>query len=500
MSGKIRFISGVVMSNEKIRVRFAPSPTGYLHVGGARTALFNYLFAKHTGGTFILRIEDTDRTRFQEDSLKEIFESLRWLGLDWAEGPEAGGDYGPYIQSERLDIYKKYAEMLVERGWAYPCFCTPERLEKMRKEKELRKEQQGGYDRKCRNLPPEEVKRLMDEGVPYVLRLKVPLEGSVSFIDGVRGEIETPLSMVDDTVLMKTDGYPTYHLASVVDDHLMEITHVMRGDEWIASTPRHVLLYKAFGWTPPVFAHLPVILSPDGGKLSKRKGAASVMDYQRAGYLPDALNNFLSLLGWNPGDDREIMSMNEIIDSFTFDKISAKPSVFDEQKLEWFNGHYMETYDAGKLLASVEPLWKVRGLDTDAYDCAYKKRVVDLLKVRSKKITEVAEHADYFFKDPETFDEKQAKKQFKAESKAPVMAVADKLKDVKEWNRDALDVLFHSTADELGISAGKINPVYRLAVTGVGGGPDLFDMLELMGYETVSRRVKKAIEWIDQNA
>lgn len=484
------------MTNDKIRVRFAPSPTGYLHVGGARTALFNYLFAKNTGGTFILRIEDTDRTRFQEDSLKEIFESLRWLGLEWDEGPEKGGDFGPYIQSERLELYKAHAQMLLDKGWAYPCFCTSERLEQVRKEKEARKEMHGGYDRHCRDMSKEETQRLIDAGTPYVIRLKAPLEGSISFMDGVRGEIETPVTMVDDTVLMKTDGFPTYHLASVVDDHAMEISHVMRGDEWIASTPRHVLLYKAFGWTPPVFAHLPVILSPDGGKLSKRKGAASVMDYKKAGYLPEALVNFLSLLGWNPGDDREIMSADEIIKAFGMSKVSAKPSVFDEQKLEWMNGQYMENYDSAKLLKELESMWAERGLAVEKFDETYKKRVIELLRVRSKRVTEIAENADYFFKDPEEFAEQQAKKQFKT---AVLPALEKIMERESTWDRASIEALFHSVADESEMSAGKINPVVRIAITGVGGGPDLFDMLELAGRETSVRRIKKAYDYIVAN-
>lgn len=317
-------------------------------------------------------------------------------------------------------------------------------------------------------------------------------------MDGIRGEIETPVTMVDDTVLMKTDGFPTYHLASVVDDHHMEISHVMRGDEWIASTPRHVLLYQAFGWTPPVFAHLPVILSPDGGKLSKRKGAASVMDYKKAGYLPEALVNFLALLGWNPGDDREIMPLTDIIEAFSMNKISAKPSVFDEQKLEWMNGQYMENYDPTQLLSELEPMWAERGLPVNGFDEVYKKRVIALLQVRSKKVTEIAENADYFFKDPEEFAEQQAKKQFKRMVLPALEKIMERAVGI-QWSREAADTLFHAVADELGMSPGKINPVVRIALTGVGGGPDLFDMLDLLGVETSMRRIKKAHDFIDKN-
>jgi len=482
------------MSNSNIRVRFAPSPTGYLHVGGARTALFNYLFAKATGGKFLLRIEDTDRTRFQEDSLKEIFESLRWLGLEWDEGPEKDGGFGPYIQSERLDKYNEHAEKLLAEGNAYKCFCTPERLDQVRKEKEARKEQHGGYDRTCRDLTPEEVQANIDAGKPYVVRLKAPLEGTISFEDMVRGIIETPVNMVDDTVLLKTDGFPTYHLASVVDDHFMEISHVMRGDEWIASTPRHVLLYKAFGWEAPVFAHLPVILSPTGGKLSKRKGAASVMDYKKAGYLPEALLNFLTLLGWNPGDDREIMTVEEIIEAFSAKKISSKPAVFDEQKLEWMNGQYMEKYPAEKIAEEVIPMWQERGLSVE--DTSYATGVVKLLQDRCKKVTELAETADYFFKDPTEYNEKQAAKQFKEAVKPALDKLVVELPKLTGWQREMIEAVFKAVAAELEMSPGKINPVVRLAVTGVGGGPDLFDMLSHLGQDCTVRRIKKASETI----
>lgn len=481
------------MNRENIRVRFAPSPTGYLHVGGARTALFNYLFAKASGGKFLLRIEDTDRTRFQEDSLNEIFESLRWLGLDWDEGPVKGGDFGPYTQSERLDIYKEHAEKLLAEGHAYKCFCTSERLEQVRKEKEARKEQHGGYDRMCRDLTPAEVEAKEAEGYPYVVRLKAPLVGTIAFEDMIRGIIETPVNMVDDTVLLKTDGFPTYHLASVVDDHFMEISHVMRGDEWIASTPRHVLLYKAFGWEAPVFAHLPVILSPSGGKLSKRKGAASVMDYKKGGYLPEALVNFLALLGWNPGDDREIMPLNEIAEAFSAKKISSKPAVFDEQKLEWMNGQYMEKYPAEKLAEEVIPVWRERGLTVD--DNEYAAGVVRLLQDRCKKVTELAQSADYFFKDPSDYDEKMAAKQFKEAVKPALEKLASELADTG-WEREAVEAEIDKVAQSLEMSPGKIKPALRLAVTGVGGGPDLLDMMLHMGRETTVRRIKNAADFI----
>ncbi|HIE03586.1 MAG TPA: glutamate--tRNA ligase, partial [Candidatus Latescibacteria bacterium] len=312
-----------------VRVRFAPSPTGRLHVGSAHTALFNWLFARHHGGAFVLRIEDTDRSRVVEGALEDILEGLRWLGLDW--------DEGPYFQSERVEIYRRHADVLLERGWAYRCFCSPERLERMRREQQARGEPPK-YDRRCRDLPPDEVKGRVEAGEPNVIRLKVPLEGETKFVDLIRGEIVFRNSELDDLILLKSDGFPTYHLASVVDDHLMGITHVLRAEEWISSTPKHVLLYEAFGWEPPNFAHLPLILGPDKSKLSKRHGATALLDYRDKGYLPEAMANFLALLGWSPGDGREKLSGEEMIEEFSLEGMGKRGSVFDETKLEWLNG------------------------------------------------------------------------------------------------------------------------------------------------------------------
>jgi len=481
------------------RVRFAPSPTGYLHVGGARTALFNFLFARHHGGTFILRIEDTDQKRYQPEALAEIYTSLRWLGLQWDEGPEAGGEHGPYAQSERTPIYRRQAEQLLAENRAYRCFCSEERLTKMRDEQEKAKMAQGsGYDRHCRNLGEMDIGTLLAANTPHVVRLKVPDNRKVLFHDLIRGEISYDSSQLDDLVLLKSDGFPTYHLANVVDDHLMQITHVLRGDEWIASTPKHILLYEAFGWQPPFFAHMPVILAQDGGKLSKRRGAASVLDYQRNGFLPQALRNFLALLGWAPGADREIMTLDEMIAAFSLERISAKSAVFDETKLEWMNGQYLQQLGDDLLLPEVTSIWGKMGIQfpDGAADKIYAQTVIGLFKERSKKISEIAEKSRYFFCDPTEYEAQAAKKYFKAEAAQILSGLAAKLVGLEHFDHDALENLYQRMAEDLGLSTGKLIHPTRLAVSGVSFGPGLFDMLELLGRERVLRRLQTALDWI----
>jgi glutamyl-tRNA synthetase len=484
-----------------VRVRYAPSPTGYLHVGGARTALFNYLFARHHRGTFILRIEDTDRNRFVEGALNEIYESLRWLGLEWDEGPEVGGEYGPYIQSERLQIYKKQAEELLSTGNAYRCFCTPQRLEQVRLAQEKAKSPTG-YDRHCRKLSKQESDAMAAEGKPFIIRMKIPKDTTVAFDDLIRGRIEYSSNVLDDLVLLKSDGFPTYHLANVVDDHFMAISHVMRGDEWIASTPRHVLLYQAFGWTPPVFAHLPIILDPSGGKLSKRKGAASVMDFKRAGYLPEALFNFLAFLGWSPGagDEREKMSREELISAFSLDKVSPKSAVFDEKKLEWMNGLYLTDRTIESIIPDVYALWKQKGIvpaERQMNDPLVQD-AIRLLKDRSKRLTEIAESGAYFFADPSAYDEQAAKKHFKPESLPILKTLAGKMMQLSIFDHASIEGVYRDYAEKSGLSAGNLIHPTRLAVSGVSYGPGLFELLEVLGKETVLRRMNAAVAWMEK--
>ena len=330
------------MINETPRVRFAPSPTGYLHVGGLRTALYNYLFAKRNNGTFVLRIEDTDRNRYVEGAVENLIKALNWAGLNYDEGPEVGGNFGPYLQSERLDIYKKYADELIEKGKAYYCFCTPERLKSLKEEQEKQKLPQAKYDKHCLHLSKEEIANNLAAGIAKVVRLNVEQNHTIKFDDIIREHVEFESNNVDDQVLIKSDGYPTYHLANVVDDHLMKITHVIRGEEWLSSTPKHVLLYDAFGWERPIFAHLPLLLNPDRSKLSKRQGDVAVEDYRDKGYLKDALINFVALLGWNAGDDKEFYYMDELIYSFSLERVNKAGAVFDLQKLNWLNAEHLQ--------------------------------------------------------------------------------------------------------------------------------------------------------------
>lgn len=486
--------------DKKIRVRFAPSPTGYLHVGGARSALFNYLFSRHSNGTFILRIEDTDRNRYVEDAMTEIYESLKWLGLDMDEGPQVGGAFGPYQQSERLEIYNKYAELMIKNGNAYRCFCTSERLAELRAEQEKNK-QDIGYDRKCRDLSEEEIAEKLKNGTPYVIRLKIPHGRTITFEDCIRGPIEYKSDILDDLVLIKADGFPTYHMASVVDDHLMEISHVLRGDEWIASTPRHILIYEALGWEPPRFAHLPVILAPDGKKLSKRKGAASVMDYKESGFLPEALFNYLALLGWAPGEDREKMTLEEMIRLFSIERVSPKSAVFDEKKLEWMNGLYMAERTASSLADIAVPEWKNRlwvDESKDVHD-QYFLDVIELMKIRSKRTTELVESSVYFFKDPETYEEKASRKYFTDETAGLLNKICVELEKLTEFDKEHIEKVYHDFVEKSGLNFGKIIHPTRLAVSGVSFGPGLFELMDVLGKEITLRRIKAAVSFIGRN-
>ncbi|MCB9496605.1 MAG: glutamate--tRNA ligase [Fibrobacteria bacterium] len=480
--------------SDTVRVRFAPSPTGFLHVGGARSALFNWLFAKRMGGKFLLRIEDTDQTRYNEAALHDLIRDLKWLGLTWDEGPEVGGPHEPYYQSQRLPMYKKASEELLAKGAAYRCFCTSERLDALRKRQEENK-LPPGYDRHCRDLTTEESDARAAAGEAHVVRLKSPMSGKTVFTDMVRGEIEYQNHVLDDLVLLKTDGFPTYHLANVVDDHDMRITHVLRGDEWIPSTPRHVLLYQAFGWTPPAFCHLPVILAPGGGKLSKRKGAVSVGEYREKGYLPHALFNFLALLGWSPGDEREKMSLEDLIESFSLERVMPKAAAFDETKLEWLNGQYLIGSAPEEIESEVRRFLVDRGFGEElSENPATLEKHIRLLKDRSRRLDELVDTGLYFWRDPETYEEKAVAKHWKPETAARMRSLVLRLTEQADWSHTALEALYRDETEKQGVKFAELIHPTRLAVSGLSFGPGLFELLEALGSDCVLRRLAIALE------
>ncbi|MEO0285706.1 MAG: glutamate--tRNA ligase [candidate division WOR-3 bacterium] len=473
-----------------VRVRFAPSPTGYLHVGGARTALYNWLFARKNGGKFILRIEDTDRTRYVPGSVDDIMESLRWLGLVW--------DEGPYFQSERIQIYREHANLLLEKGHAYRCFCSPERLDELRKE-QMARGLKPGYDRKCRSLPAEESNKLAKEGKPFVIRLKVPLDREIVFEDYLRGTIKVKGSELEDIILLKSDGFPTYHLANVVDDHLMGITHVMRADEWIPSTPYHVFMYEAFGWEAPVFAHLPVILAPDGkGKLSKRHGATSVLEFRKMGILPEALVNFLALLGWSPGGDREIISLEEMIELFDLRKVGKRGSVFDFNKLYWMNSYYIRNKDLKELLVLSKPFYQDAGIELQEKDDNTLLNVLSLYRERVKTLSELPAVTKYFFTDDIEYDPEGLKKHLSSKEKFSILREFTKtLVEIDSFTKERIEQKLREFATEKGVHPKELIHPIRILLTGKTIGPGLFELMEVLGREACIRKLERGISILE---
>lgn len=445
------------------------------------------------GGTFYLRIEDTDRKRYNETALHDLLRDLKWLGLQWDEGPGCEGDCGPYFQSDRLEIYHREIKKLLDSGDAYYCFCTEERLQEVRAEQEKSHVPVTGYDRHCRNISREEAEARIAAGEKYVIRLKVPESGVTEFDDMIRGHIEYQNELLDDLVLIKRDGYPTYHFASVVDDHLMGTTHVLRGDEWISSTPKHELLYKAFGWKPPVWCHLPVILDKNGGKLSKRKGAASVGDFRDLGYLPETLVNYLALLGWNPGDDREVMTLKEMIDAFTLERINPKSAMFDEKKLQWMNGQHIHMCDDAFLAGIMKEGLTGLGIDVSAEPEARIAEIVKLLKPRAHFVQDLAQMATYFFRAPTEYDEKGKAKHFGAGSKQIATEVREGLAALTDFTTPVIEKMFYDLAAATGRKVGDMVGAVRLAVSGVTAGPGLWELFEVVGKEEVLRRIDVAL-------
>ena len=482
-----------------VRVRFAPSPTGVPHVGNIRTALFNWLFARHEGGQFILRIEDTDQTRLVPGALDAILKGLRWLGLDWDEGPEVGGPYGPYFQSQRLEHYERASGELLEKSLVYRCYCSPERLEQMRAEQARRKEPPR-YDRHCRNLTAAQCDEQEAKGLTPVIRFRTPTSGRTHFDDLIRGRVTFDNDTLDDFVLLKSDGFPTYHLANVVDDHLMEITHVLRADEWLPSTPRHVLLYQALGHDPPRFAHLPMLLGKDKAKLSKRHGAVSILDYEREGYLPEAMFNFLGLLGWSLDDHTEIISREGFIKNFSLERVVKNPAVFDVEKLTWMNGVYMRDLPperlAELLAARLEgdlPPAVPRPLDSERL-----LKMVPIVQERIRLLNEAADMLGFFFIEgrleyaPETLLGKAFAGK-RSEAAAVLETVIGRLSHVGDWRHEALEETLRPLASELGLKTGDLFMLLRVAVTGRTATPPLFETMELLGREPCLERLQDAL-------
>lgn len=449
-----------------------------MHIGSVRTALFNYLLARNQGGTLILRIEDTDRTRSEERFLDEILRDLPWLGIDW--------DDGPYFQMERLEIYKKYADQLVEKGMAYPCFCTVEELEAQRQLAEAEK-RSPLYPASCAELSAQEIERLKAEGRAYTLRFRVP-QGETVIQDAVRGEVRFDNSLLDDFIIVKSDGIPVYNFAAVVDDFLMEITQVIRGEEHLSNTPRQALLYQALGMKPPVFAHIPIILDEQKRKLSKRRGGVELPDFINRGFLPEALFNFLALLGWAPGDNREIMSREEIISAFKLEKVSRHPAVFDEQKLRWMNGLYMKEMEVRELARRALPFYQQAGLNPPPAEL---EAVCLLYRERASTLSELVENTRYFFSSIETYEEKALKKHGEdPETAARLSRLSGRLETVAPFLAPQIETAVRELAQELEVSAGKLIHPARLALTGRGVSAGLFEVMEIMGQEKVKTRLK----------
>ncbi len=478
-----------------VRVRFAPSPTGYPHVGNIRTALFNWLFARHNGGSFIVRIEDTDVARKIKGAEQAILEGLRWLGLDWDEGPEVGGKYGPYFQSQRVELYKQAAERLVAQGDAYYCYCSPERLEEMRKE-QVRRKQPPGYDRHCRGLSPEERAQKEAEGITPVVRFRTPLEGQTRFNDLIWGDVAFENSTIDDLVLLKSDGYPTYHLANVVDDHLMRITHVLRAEEWLSSTPRHILLYQALGFKPPQFAHLPMILGPDRAKLSKRHGAVSITEYHELGYLPEAMANFLALLGWSLDDRTEILSRPELIKNFSLERISKTGAIFNRDKLEWMNGVYIRSLSLEDFTRRALPFLD-KGLPAEIkrpLSTEYVGQIMPLIQERARTLADVPKLVEFFFVDELDYTKHPPiGKNMDVAATAKALEVSQqRLQSLETFDEASLESVLRPLAEELGLKTGQLFGVLRIASTAEIATPPLFQTMAVLGKEKCLRRIEAA--------
>ncbi len=505
------------MAEKEVRVRFAPSPTGPLHMGGVRTALYNYLFAKKHGGSFILRIEDTDQTRFVAGAEEYIVDALEWCGISPDESPQKGGNYGPYVQSHRSEIYKPYAEQLIASGHAYYAFDTSEELDAAREA--AKKAGLPGWQynhitrssmKNSESLSEDEVKTKLESGDPYVIRAKMPRNQEVRFHDEIRGWVVVNTNNLDDKVLFKSDGLPTYHMANVIDDHLMEITHVIRGEEWLPSAPLHVLLYEFLGWEKPLFAHLPLLLKPDGnGKLSKRDGDRlgfpvfptkwhvpnsdeTFNGYREDGYFPEAFVNMLAMLGWNPGTNQEIFSLEELVEAFSLDRVGKSGAKFDPEKAKWFNQQYLRAKSGEELAELVQPM-----LDNDV-DSAFLAKVCEQVKERATFLHDILDNSTYFFSVPEDYDEKTVRKKWKDQTAEIMSELVEVLNAISDFKAATIETDFKAFLEKKELGLGQVLPNFRLLVTGMGAGPSMFDICEILGKEEVVNRIKTGIEKVSQ--
>ncbi|MEW6574224.1 MAG: glutamate--tRNA ligase [Bacillota bacterium] len=483
-------------------MRFAPSPTGSLHIGGARTALFNYLFARANRGRFILRLEDTDFERRIEGAEEGIIASLRWLGLDWDEGPDTGGEYGPYRQSERLETYRRESERLLSAGLAYPCYCTPEELAAEREE--ARKAGRAPrYSGRCCGLTPEARAAKEAAGLRHAVRLRVPQTGQTVVEDLIRGTVVFENATLDDFIIMKSNGVPTYNFACVVDDAMMAITHVIRAEEHLSNTPKQILVFQALGYHLPSFAHVPMILAPDRAKLSKRHGATGVEEFRGQGYLPEALFNYLALLGWSPGDERELLSSDEIVREFSLDAVSKHAAIYDVQKLTWLNSQYINTVPLERLFEAALPFFRDAGLLEEVPAAAEKEyviRVLETVRSRARTLVELTDMAAYFFRDDFAYDPKGVQKIFRSPGVPDLLRRgSEALSGVEPFGVAETEAAYRKLIDFLGISGGALIHPTRLALTGRTVGPGLFDVIALLGKERCLERLRRAADWIEGN-
>lgn len=482
----------------KIRVRFAPSPTGEPHVGNIRTAIFDWLLARRDSGEFIIRIEDTDQARAVEGTTEVILEALNWLGIDWDEGPDIGGEHAPYQQSQRLELYEEAVAHLLQSGFAYKCYCSPERLDEVRK---MRSKQRliGSYDRRCRNLSTDEQQSLdAESNAPPVVRFKMPLDGATCVNDLIRGEVTFENRLVDDFIMLKSDGFPTYHLAHMVDDHYMRITHVLRGEEWLPSVPRHIQLYKAMGWQPPLFAHLPIILAPDRAKLSKRHGATSLLDYRKMGYLPHTMLNFLTLLGWSLDDKTELFTEEALIEHFSIERVSKSAAIFNTDKLDWMNGHYIRQMSADELADALLNFWQLYPPPEipTLPNRELVLQIVPLVRERLKTLSDAAALLAFLFKDDIDYQSEELVQRGMdtTTTRQCLHAAYKSLHALPSFHAQPMEDTLRQTAKEMHIKAGQIFGSLRVATTGQKVAPPLFQSMEVMGRERSLNLVKAAIE------